>query len=235
MAMTQDSHGRTLLPRPRMMPWTTSPRGRRLLSLITGAQAHPAEPVVDGSTAPLMPANVHALPAPAPVPAPATTMPVEGIQHAGYEVSYTTDRIHRVRLYTEPGRMAIRVSDAAGTYPQAVLCPSVSAATTVFAHADGTVRVHASFGRPAFLVGSVRTALPVSTENPGQWLMAPGERLYVVSPDTFQALAPQLMALVNRRSRLLTGTDLASLLGGLATRAGIDPQQLAVAMVTRLG
>ncbi len=192
-------------------------------------------PSVDGTTPPPLEAVVPvAAIAPASLPAPTPTLPLAHTRQAGFEVAYTTDSIRRVRLYPHPNRLAVRVSDAAGAYPIAGLCPTTTANTTVFCHPDGTVRVQPGFGRPAFLVGSVRTAVPVAGENPGEWVMAAGERLYVVSPESFERLAPQLMALVNRRSRLLARTDVATLMGGIAARARVAPEDIAFAVITRL-
>lgn len=163
-------------------------------------------------------------------------LPLARERRAGYEVTYTADGIHRVRIF--PGRrdgFAVAVTDAAGTYPQAGLCPSVVPGTTAWCHDDGSVRVQATFGRPAFVAGSIRTALPVAGENPGECVLVPGERLYVVSPDTFELLAPQLMALVNRRTRSRARPDVAFLLGGLVARAQVAPERIAVAVIARTG
>ncbi len=163
-------------------------------------------------------------------------LPLARERRAGYEVTYTADGIRRVRIF--PGRrdgFALRVTDATGTYPQAGLCPSVAPGTTAWCHEDGTVRVQTTFGRPAFLAGSIRTALPVAGENPGECVLAPGERLYVVSPATFELLAPQLMTLVNRRSSARARPDVASLFGELVARAAVPPERIAGAVITRTG
>jgi hypothetical protein len=140
---------------------------------------------------------------------PAARRPQVGswVDQAGFTVVVSSGDRDAVRLVPGARRLGLVVAhDRGPTSPLAddlaVRVPS--AATTVWAHDDGSVLVRATFAPPALLVPADPTRpvalVPEVPGDPGAVHLGPGDRLVVLTAAAFDQ-APQVVA------RLVRGDD----------------------------
>jgi len=119
---------------------------------------------------------------------------------AGFTVALRAGHHQAVRLVPGVRRVGLVVADDRG--PQSPLADDLafrvsSAATTVWAHDDGSVVVRATFAPPALLVYADLerpvSMVPQVPGEPGEVRLGPGDRLVVLTAAAFDE-APQVVA-----------------------------------------
>ena len=168
----------------------------------------------------------------------ATTSPVVRVRRvaaSGFDVVVREGAVRSVRVVPGTHRTSLVLSDDEGARtPLADDVPAAAAAssTRVFAHADGTVTVQASFAPPTLLVRGGRVAmLPEIPGTPGSTRLEPGDRLVALTAAAFEA-APDVLArmLAPDNAACLGTADAARLLRKLLR----DAPHAAGVVVTRL-
>jgi hypothetical protein len=107
-----------------------------------------------------------------------------------------------------------------------------SSSCQVWGHADGAIQVRAAWAPPALLVSRARVLMvPETPGTPGVCVMAPGDRLLVLSSSAYEAAPERMVRLLHEEPERLLAADADDLLEGLFR----DVPEAGGAVVTRLG
>lgn len=134
----------------------------------------------------------------------------------------------RVCVVVADGGMSTAGSPVAFDLP----VPGPSASCQVWGHADGAIQVRAAWSPPALLVSRSQTLMvPETPGSPGVCLMAPGDRLLVLSSSAYEAAPERMVRLLHEEPARLLAAEADDLLEGLFR----DVPEAGGAVVTRLG
>src|SRR6187200_2209466 len=134
----------------------------------------------------------------------------------------------RVCVVVADGAMSTAGSPVAFDLPVA----GPSSSCQVWGHEDGAIQVRAAWAPPALLVSRSRVLMvPETPGTPGLCVMAPGDRLLVLSSSAYEAAPERMVRLLHEEPARLLAAEADDLLEGLFR----DVPEAGGAVVTRLG
>ncbi len=129
---------------------------------------------------------------------------------AGFRAVLHEGAARAARAVPGSDRLCVIVADAGVASPMAMDLPGAfpSSSTSVWCHADGTVRVRATWAPPTLLVRPGSTVMvPESPGQPGSARLEPGDRLFVLSSAAFEAAPEVMVRLLHERPERLLAAD----------------------------
>ena len=156
---------------------------------------------------------------------------------AGFEIVLHEGDRRAARAVPGSQRVCVAVGDAmlgaAGTpFAHDLAGTPGGSSCLVWGRADGSIQVRASWAPPVLLVSPERTLMvPETPGTPGMSVMAPGDRLFVLSSAAYEAAPERMVRLLHEEPARLLAADAADLLRVLFR----DVPQAGGAVVTRLG
>ena len=156
---------------------------------------------------------------------------------AGYDIALHQGATRAARVVPGSTRVCVVVADGgmstAGS-PVAFDLPIAgpSSSCQVWGHRDGAIQVRAAWSPPALLVSRSHVVMvPETPGTPGVCVMAPGDRLLVLSSTAYDAAPERMVRLLHEEPARLLAADADDLLEGLFR----DVPEAGGAVVTRLG
>jgi len=137
------------------------------------------------------------------------------VSAAGFTVVVHEGAARAARAVPGEGRVCVLVADPSVASPMATDLPGAfpSSSTSVWCHADGSIRVRATWAPPALLVRAGRTLMvPETPGSPGTAWLARGERLLVLSSAAFEAVPEAMVRLLHEGPERLLAADPVDLL-----------------------
>ncbi|MEP6650019.1 MAG: hypothetical protein ABJA74_08905 [Lapillicoccus sp.] len=156
---------------------------------------------------------------------------------AGFDIALHEGAARAARVVPGAMRVCVVVADGAmatAGSPMAFDLPVAGPLSScqVWGHSDGAIQVRAAWSPPALLVSRERTVMvPETPGTPGVCVMAPGDRLLVLSSSAYEAAPEQMVRLLHEEPARLLAADADDLLNGLFR----DVPEAGGAVVTRLG
>lgn len=141
------------------------------------------------------------------------------VRSAGFEVALHEGAARGARAIPGDGRLCVVVGNGSSGSPVPMDVPATTSSSLclVWAHADGSLQVRASWAPPALLVShhSPTAMVPQVPGLPGRAVLAPGERLLVLSSEAFEAEPQTVARLLHESPAALLRTDADDLLDEL--------------------
>ncbi len=141
---------------------------------------------------------------------------------AGFRAVLHEGLARAARAVPSAERLCVIVADAHAASPMALDLPGAfpSSSTSVWCHADGSVRVRATWAPPTLLIRPGRTVMvPESPGQPGSAHLEVGERLLVLSAAAFEAAPEAMVRLLHEKPERLLAADPVELLDELFREA----------------
>ncbi len=174
-----------------------------------------------------------------------TTVPTridheQGPRHvigAGFDIAVHEGHGRSARVIPGSSRVCVVVADAGAQTAGVPVASDLGmtlggSACLVWGRADGSVQVRASWAPPALLVSAERTLMvPETPGTPGLSVMAPGDRLLVLSVAAYEAAPERMVRLLHEEPARLLAADADDLLRTLFR----DVPDAGGAVLTRLG
>ncbi len=156
---------------------------------------------------------------------------------AGFEIALHEGARRAARVVPGQQRICVAVADAVLSTAGAPMAHDLAgtpggSSCLVWGRADGSIQVRASWAPPALLVSPQRTLMvPETPGTPGLSVMAPGDRLLVLSSSAYEAAPERMVRLLHEEPARLLAADADDLLQVLFR----DVPEAGGAVVTRLG
>lgn len=156
---------------------------------------------------------------------------------AGFDIAVHEGRRRAARVVPGTERVCVVVTDSVLTAAGAPVASDLpmtlgGSSCLVWGRADGSIQVRASWAPPALLVSPQRTLMvPETPGTPGMSVMAPGDRLLVLSVSAYESAPERMVRLLHDKPGRLLAADADDLLGTLLR----DVPEAGGVVVTRLG
>ncbi len=144
------------------------------------------------------------------------------VSAAGFSVVLHEGTGRAARAVPGHERLGVIVADAGVASPMARDLPGAfpSSSTSVWCHAEGSIRVRATWAPPTLLISGGRTVMvPETPGSTGIARLSRGDRLLVLSSAAFEAAPGAMVRLLHEGPERLLSTDPADLLDELFREA----------------
>ncbi len=155
---------------------------------------------------------------------------------AGFDIAVHEGAGRAARVIPGSARVCVVVADSVLTTAGAPVASDLAmtlggSSCLVWGRADGSIQVRASWAPPALLVSAEHTLMVPETPGlPGLSVMAPGDRLLVLSASAYEAAPERMVRLLHEEPSRLLAADADDLLSALFR----DVPEAGGAVITRL-
>lgn len=156
---------------------------------------------------------------------------------AGFDIALHEGAARAARVVPGASRVCVVVADGGMSTAGSPVAfdlpvPGPSSSCQVWGHKDGSIQVRAAWAPPALLVSRTQVLMvPETPGSPGVCVMAPGDRLLVLSSSAYEAAPERMVRLLHEEPERLLAADADDLLEGLFR----DVPEAGGAVVTRVG